>query len=301
MFSLLLAAAPASVTAVADSYPALAPDGANLVFASNRSGRGALWMAKADGRDPRLFYDPGQGDPTGAVWSPDGARLAFAMRTPDGGAAVHVIGRDGSAPRRVTTRPGDWAHPHWSADGKRLFFNGPSPRPPRAGGEATAIYSADPGGENLTLHLACDDLCTYPSPSPDGQLIVFRKAVPEPGRDWEQRPIARNSEIFVVRPDGSGQRNLSNNPAFDGWPVWSRDGRSVIFASARDGRRSAGQIFCVPVAGGPTERLTPDDGWSRAQPSVAADGSIFVYELKEDERIELGHVARLPAPTETGR
>lgn len=291
----LLTAAPLSVTAVSDSYPSLSPDGRTLVFESNRSGRQALWLANADGSDPHIFFDPGQGDPGGAVWSPDGTRLAFVMRTADGGAAVYVMNRNGGTPLRVTTRLGDWAHPHWSADGKRLFFNAPSPLPPRPGGEATASYSAAPDGSDLRLHLACDDLCTYPSPSPDGQWIAFRKAIPEPGRNWEQQASPRNSEVFIARMDGSGQRNLSNDPAFDGWPTWSHDGRSVIFASARDGRPSAGQIFRVPADGRAVERLTPDDGWSRAQPSVAADGSIYVFELKEDERTQVGHIARIPA------
>ena len=101
--------------------------------------------------------------------------------------------------------------------------------------------------------------------------------------------------MFVARLDGSDQRNLSNDPGFDGWPTWSRDGRFVIFASGRDGRPSAGQIFRALAEGGAVERLTPDDGWSRAQPSVAPDGSIYVFELKEDDRTQIGHIARIPA------
>jgi len=297
MFSLmLLAAAPQPVTAVSDCYPSLSPDGRTLVFQSNRSGHQALWFADADGAHPRIFLDPGKGDPGGAVWSTDGRRLAFAMTPPEGGSAVYVIDCDGGTPRRITSAPGDWAHPHWSADGARLFFNGPSPRPARDGGEATAIYSAAPDGSDRRMHFACDDLCTFPNPSPDGQWIAFRKALPEAGRNWEQQASARNSEVVVARMDGSEQRNLSNDPGFDGWPTWSRDGAWVIFASARDGKPSAGQIFRVRADGGPVERLTPDDGWSRAQPSVAPDGSIYMFELKEDERTQIGHIARITAP-----
>ena len=59
MFSLLiaLAAAPPSVTAVRDAYPHLSPDGRTLAFHSNRSGRQAIWLADADGSNPRMLFD----------------------------------------------------------------------------------------------------------------------------------------------------------------------------------------------------------------------------------------------------
>jgi TolB protein len=30
-----------------------------------------------------------------------------------------------------------------------------------------------------------------------------------------------NSEIYIINADGSEQRNLTNNPAYDGSPAWS--------------------------------------------------------------------------------
>jgi Tol biopolymer transport system component len=42
-------------------------------------------------------------------------------------------------------------------------------------------------------------------------------------------------EIFVVRPDGSGLRNLTRNPSIDQSPQWSPDGRRIAFVSDRDG------------------------------------------------------------------
>lgn len=38
-----------------------------------------------------------------------------------------------------------------------------------------------------------------------------------------------NSEIYVMNADGSGQRNLTNDPAEDLAPVWSPDGRRLAF------------------------------------------------------------------------
>ena len=69
-----LAAQPVSITAVRDAYPHMAPDNRTLAFHSNRSGRQAIWLADADGGNPRKLFDGGAlgTDPGPPVWSPEG-------------------------------------------------------------------------------------------------------------------------------------------------------------------------------------------------------------------------------------
>ena len=37
------------------------------------------------------------------------------------------------------------------------------------------------------------------------------------------------SEIYVMDADGSNPQNLTNNPADDGFPSWSPDGKQIVF------------------------------------------------------------------------
>ena len=87
---------------------------------------------------------------------------------------------------------------------------------------------------------------TYPSWSPDGKKIVFRKIIGD-----------MNSEVYVANSDGGNQRNFSNNLAFDGWPAWSPDGTRIASASNHD---SNYKIFLMNAGGGNVRVLAETEG-----------------------------------------
>ena len=58
-----------------------------------------------------------------------------------------------------------------------------------------------------------------------------------------------NSEVFVMNADGSSMRNLSNNPAFDGWPRCSPDGKRIVFGSNRENKTDY-EIYLMNADGG---------------------------------------------------
>ena len=60
-----------------------------------------------------------------------------------------------------------------------------------------------------------------PAWSPDGRTIVFVS--------WRDG----NGEVYAMDANGSGPRNLTQNPANDVRPAWSPDGRSIAFVSSR--------------------------------------------------------------------
>jgi TolB protein len=291
-------AAPAPLTQVRDSYPALSPDGKVLLFQSNRSGREALYLADADGGNVRLFLDSGD-DPSVAVWSPDGKRIAFVAAV-DGQTEIFVMNADGTQRRRLTDHPGDDSHPHWSADGRRLFFNSARATPDLSADWSKQWHNAFSidvaSGGDLRQHTQCKTVCTYAVPSPDGRRIAFRKVTDSAGFDWALRSTARNSEVFVADLDGSHEINLSNHAAYDGWPMWSPDGRWIAFSSNRTGHPGAGQLFLVSPGGGAPLQVT-DDSAAYVQHSWSADGR-FLYAARSweaaDGSWEYGHLVRIP-------
>jgi Tol biopolymer transport system component len=46
-------------------------------------------------------------------------------------------------------------------------------------------------------------------------------------------PAGRNFDLFLIRADGTGLEQVTHNPTFDGFPMWTHDGRRLAFASNR--------------------------------------------------------------------
>jgi Tol biopolymer transport system component len=100
-----------------------------------------------------------------------------------------------------------------------------------------------------------------------------------------------NPEIYLMRADGSGQTNLTNNPAADIAPAWSPDGARIAFISDRTGRQEI-YVMPAPVAqaqvnvedalqgadGSGVTQLTDDPGalWWGAPLAWSPDGTRLV-------------------------
>lgn len=77
----------------------------------------------------------------------------------------------------------------------------------------------------------------YPAISPDGNSIVF----------------SYQGNIFKVGSQGGAAIPLTMHPAYDFQPVWSHDGRHIVFASNRYGNFD---LFLIAAEGGVPKRLT---------------------------------------------
>jgi TolB protein len=82
-----------------------------------------------------------------------------------------------------------------------------------------------------------------------------------------------NSEVFVANSDGSRQTNLTNHPAFDGWPSWSPDGTKIAFASNRN---SSYQIFRMNADGTGVQLIANTEGRVTG-PRCSTDGKMIYF------------------------
>jgi Tol biopolymer transport system component len=112
--------APLVASTFGEWFPQFSPDGQRITFQSDRTE--GIWLADADGSNPRrLTRGPGRGQ-WSPRWSPDGLWIAFHSAPEDGPGDVWTIGTDGSDLRQVTQAPSGDAMPSWSRDGRFLYF-----------------------------------------------------------------------------------------------------------------------------------------------------------------------------------
>lgn len=81
----------------------------------------------------------------------------------------------------------------------------------------------------------------FPAISPDGKTVAF----------------SYKGDIWTVPANGGQARQITTNPAYDAYPVWSPDSRQIAFASSREGSMD---IYVVGKDGGVPRRVTTDSG-----------------------------------------
>jgi dipeptidyl aminopeptidase/acylaminoacyl peptidase len=263
--------------------PVVSPDGKWVVFSITEPSYEAdkavsdLWLVPAaGGAAPRRLTNTKAGE-GGVTWSPDSGSIAFTTkREGDEADQVYVLNiAAGGEARRITSLSTAAANPQWRPDGQAILFE-------------TMVY---PG--------AADDAANRKAAA-DKKARKYNVRTYEhfPIRYWNEWLDERLPTIEVVDLEpGSKPRDilsptkLAHTPGFSGpegetsislSPVWSPDGKEVVFAATVERWNSAFsevnyQLFRLPADGGEASAITPAKGGFR-EPTFSADGRTLFFD-----------------------
>ena len=225
-------------------HPDWSPDGKRIALDLGTDEH-EIWVVDADGTNAAAIVPRSTdcaiscGDVALPAWSPDGSKIAFVrFKLGASGleAAVIEVQDIASGDRRVLyTAPSKTAlnYPRWSSDGQSIVFEmtrypDTQINPGTATGSAIAVI--DVAGERAQPVVLTDwsMYATYPDWRPGSDEIVFSTY------DLGEFPATDEpSNLYTIRPDGSGQTPLTTFGKAEQratQPTWTPDGSRIIFA-----------------------------------------------------------------------
>jgi len=203
-----------------NSAPAISPDGSTVAFTSTRAAeKPQLWLLPLDGGEPRQLTKLPQGVGGGAVWSPEGTKIAFTAgpqgepRKPerpyrvtrtmwrfdgigvldDAVQDVYVVDvhDEAAEPRRLTDDRFMNSVPKWTADGRSLVYVA-SHDPDSRGELVSRLRRVELDGAVADL-TASDGLVLAHAPTDDGRVVYVVA--------FEQgTPVGSRPSLYVVDP-----------------------------------------------------------------------------------------------------
>lgn len=166
-----------------------------------------------------------------AYWSPDGRRFIFqSTRPPYACDQMFIMNADGSHVHLVSTGKGRTTCGYFLRDGKHIIYSStheagdacPTP-PDRSKGYVWGVFFG------YDIYLATDT----------GKIL--KKLTDAPGYDaeatvnWKTERIVYTSlasgdlDLWTMRPDGSGKKQITSAIGYDGGAVFSRDGTRLVW------------------------------------------------------------------------
>ena len=193
-------------------------DPAMEIFEANPDGSGMKRLTDSPGYDAEASY------------SPDGKSIVFCSnRSGAENLELYIMDSDGKNVRQLTNAPGCYyGGPFFSPDGKRIIF-----RTDRQKKDNLQIHVIDVDGKNdrtLAENLAWVQWC--PFWYSDSKHILFAAA----DHSTMMRP---NYDLYWMNVDSGKQQRITFAPGADILPVFTKDGKKMMWTSTRDGRSPA--------------------------------------------------------------
>ncbi len=243
-----------ALTGVGD--PRISPDGTRIAYVVTSMDReaneyqGAIWVARYDGSEEPRRFTSGERRDGSPRWSPDGRWLAFTSNRGDEKTQpqIYVISAEGGEARRLTDLKESAGDLAWSPDSARIAFTA------RVRDEA---YEEEDEKKR----------------KPRRFTRVFFKL------DSVGWTGDRRAHVFVVDLGGGEPRQVTSGDGEHGAPVWTADGKRLVFDALRGERWDTellSRLYSVDADGGEPTQLTGDDA-SYDAPAFSADGGRLAY------------------------
>lgn len=262
-------------------HPAISPDGKLVAFAAGPSGRLRIYVRHLAGGRTIAVTDGALGDEHWPRWAPDGTRLSF-----EAGQAIYVVPPLGGPAKPLITPP-EGSPPTegpgylaWSPDGRRMAYG------LERGIEVLAT------GEGARTLIPTGEQPHSLAWSPDGSRLAF--VLGNAAFAYAHNAIGNiaPSSIAIVSASGGRPEPVTDAGSLNTSPVWTPDGRSLLFISDRDGSRD---IYRVELSrsGRPSGRFVRlTTGLSLHTIDLARDGRVLIYAAFTD----YANIWSLPIP-----
>ena len=177
--------------------------------------------------------------------SPDGSMLAYVSdRAEAGNLDIWVRPASGENPLRLTNNPADDKFPSFSPDGTKIVFSSE-----RDGGGIYVIETLNSevqGGQARRIA----GRGRFPKYSPDGSRIIYV--------DVPASLDTSLTKMYLASPQGGApvpfQPDFCTAPDFLSGPIWSPDGKNILFLGRRTADPTTLDWWVAPLQGGPAVR-----------------------------------------------
>jgi Tol biopolymer transport system component len=195
-------------------------------------------------------------------FSPDFRRIAFTSnRANSTNWDIYVMNANGTGITRRTTHAGLDTEPVFSPDGTRLAFASEI-----FGQLDIVVMNLATGVIQRVTTNSREDI--EPAWRPDGQEIAFSRVLGNGEKD-----------VFAIKPDGTGERRLTNVPGEDHDPTYSPNGQQLVITSERPPFSPPfGNVYKIRASDGASlGDLTGDQDFGAGDPFWSRDGSLIAY------------------------
>jgi len=251
------------------------PDGKQIAFVSNISGRNNLWLVPAEGGWPTqlTISDQRQVSP---AWSPDGTWIAYASDY-DGNEQWDIFlvsPRGGDVVNLTTTKETSEIAPVWAPDGRQIAYTAK----PKSGSsyEIELMEVSTRRVKHLTQNTPKDRTNQAPIFSRDGKFVVYSQA----------NASSNDADIFLVDLASVKTTKLTPHQGEQTYFVSdiSPDGKTLLITS--NAHNGYDNIGLLDIASQKIDWLTSDK-WEISAGSFSPDGSTLTWAANVDGNTNL--------------